>query len=201
MKSQLDSTPFQKRSPNPNRRCRSPLDPVDRLLLSVERSVDHCQQKPHVWWSVDLSGRPSWCFSRCACRSTGRSADLCSGLQIDCILAPLNSDLCTISFDELKKLFHQVFISSLPTILHLGEVKISQIRAELNTVYVDSNGLHLCGCLRTLHKGSSHPSSSKRALLSSINWKNMEQLFTICKFHFQNHLGKHISGILLCVNI
>ena len=55
-KSQLDSTLFQKRSPNPIRRsrvaCRS-TGPVDRPFPSVDRSVDRRQQKVQVCQSVD----------------------------------------------------------------------------------------------------------------------------------------------------
>ena len=29
----------------------------------------------------------------------------------------------------------------------------------------------------------------------------MEKLFIMCKFHSRNYLGKHIDGILLCVNL
>jgi len=103
-----------------------------RPTFSADRSVERTQQKVgHARRStvpVDrspcysrLGGRPSYACVHCARRSIGRSADHYPGCFLIYILASLDSDLCTISVNELKKLFYQAFISSLPTILYLGE--------------------------------------------------------------------------------
>ena len=94
---------------------------VDRPFLSVNRSVDRVQQKVGHASRSPLSllrstGRSCARFAR---QSTGRSVGHCYGLHLDWLLAPgrpvtvlaciwtgfsllLNSNLCTISSDELK---------------------------------------------------------------------------------------------------
>ena len=64
-----------------------------------------------------LGSRPSCCCARCACRS----ASLYSGTHIDCFSLLLDSDRCAIFSNELKKLYHEVFIlSPLPTRRHVS---------------------------------------------------------------------------------
>ena len=86
-KSQLDSTPNQKRSPNPNRRTDSPVGRlVDPVLRSIGRSTGTNRNRMSAsrsTASVDRSpchGRRGYVCARCARQSTGRSARLCPGL-------------------------------------------------------------------------------------------------------------------------
>ena len=62
-------------------------------------------------------GRPNCCrASCCACRPIGRSIGLLFWLHIHCILAPFGLWSLHYLFWWVKKLFHQAFISSLPTL-------------------------------------------------------------------------------------
>ena len=97
---------------------------VVRTILSADRSVDRTQKKVgHASRStvpVDCSpcygrpgSQPSCACARCACRSIERSAGHCwpaFGLPSRSLL---DSDLCTISSDELKKLYFNFFLSPL----------------------------------------------------------------------------------------
>ena len=101
----------------------------------------------------------------------------------------------------LKKLYPQLFtlLSS-----HNSPSRWIFHKSKPNSTenHVDSNGLHQCGWLRTpCSKDQAIRSSSKQTPPSSSNWKDMEQLFKMYKFHSQNRLGKYINGILLCESL
>jgi len=122
----LDLTPILKRSPNPERRCRSrpdtpvgrpsgrPTHPLSRPIgrpsptetpacQSIDRSIDR---------SVDRSpARVDRTVDRAAL-CTFVHAGLAAGLQSMRHRFLLTSNLCTISPNEFKKLYHS-FLSSL----------------------------------------------------------------------------------------
>ena len=107
----MNSTSFQKRSPNPIRRSRfacQSIGLVDRPFPSVGWSVDCRQQKVHVCQSTDRFGRPLSLLRSItpvhvvqAGRPGSRPATVLACIWTAFSLL-LDSDLCTISANELK---------------------------------------------------------------------------------------------------
>ena len=141
----MDSTPKQKKSPNPERRQNASVGRPALVLGQPSRSTrTNREQLPFSRSTgrstVPYHGRPGeqpgHVCARRAHRSTGRSTGLvhrstgwwtrpCPGLLQCLFLLPLTSDLCAISSIS--------FISSLPTILHLGENFLNLSQTPTNT--------------------------------------------------------------------
>ena len=136
-KPQLDSTLFQNKVWIPTGEADSL---VGRPFVSVDRSVDWVQQKVgHASRSTAPVRSP--CYGRPSGQSVGhcsglhlvgRSVGHCSGLHLDCLLALLNSNLCTI-FRWVKKLLHQAFVSTLSLSLYTFIFPASCVIMDTNT--------------------------------------------------------------------
>ena len=122
-KPQLDSSPIQKRSSNPEKRDRSAPRYAHRSTGRshlVDRSGDHVQ--PRVHHASQLTGRSTELPCARLCTSIDQAVDRphC-GPDISAVLAPfsllLTSDLCTMFPDEFKKLHHSIVS---PLSLHYG---------------------------------------------------------------------------------
>ena len=190
-KPQLDSFLIQKRNLKSGRIRLSVDWSVDRpKSRSTERSIALTREQSHVSrstvrWPVVCCGRPGGRpllpLHVGAHRSTGQSTgNYCRSFFV------FGSD----GSDGI----------SLPTILHLGEDFANLSRSQHRICRLESGCINVAAYV-PWPRDQAIRSSSKWAPTSSCDRKDMDQCFTVCKFYFWHHLGKHIGGILLCVNV
>ena len=116
-----------------------------------------------------------------------QSVSHCSGLHFVCVLASFRLWSLHYFFRWVLKNSTIAFISYLPKILHLGEDFSNLRRTQYSTCRLVSG----CTCVAAYipcPRDQDIRISSKRAPLSSSNWKDMEKLLTMCKFYSQNYL-------------